>query len=340
MAYFRVMTAQLEKIYALLDRDENWCILINADPDAIASAMALARIIRSRVKSVTLARVNDIARPDNLAMLRYLRVPLVKWRPSMRKKMQKFAIVDSQPHHHPDFAGIDFSIVIDHHPLPEELTQAEFQDIRPKCGATSTMMTEYLYSADIRPGRLLATALQYGIRTDTGTFGRNCTEVDLRAYHWLSRVGDTSLMIRILRSEYLPEWLPYFTRAFETMRPCGRGSFAWIGKVKSSDILVVIADFFLKVHGLRWVAVCGVSGGRVISVFRGGFGNMDLGVVASALFKGLGGGGGHKNMARAEMALADVPDEFRNGLEEFVFQRMIAAEKSQRNAKKALKPEE
>jgi hypothetical protein len=78
----------------------------------------------------------------------------------------------------------------------------------------------------------------------------------------------------------------------------------------------------------------------VISVFRGGFGNMDLGVVASALFKGLGGGGGHKNMARAEMALADVPEEFRNGLEEFVFQRMIAAEKSQRNAKKARKPEE
>ena len=89
MAYFRVMTAQLEKIYALLDRDENWCILINADPDAIGSAMALSRIIRSRVKSVTLARVNDISRPDNLAMLRYLRIPLVKWRPSMRKKMQK-----------------------------------------------------------------------------------------------------------------------------------------------------------------------------------------------------------------------------------------------------------
>ena len=38
--------------------------------------------------------------------------------------------------------------------------------------------------------------------------------------------------------------------------------------------------------------------------------------------------------------LEDVPEEFRNGLEEFVFQRMIAAEKSQRNAKKALKPEE
>jgi len=197
------------------------------------------------------------------------------------------------------------------------------------------MMAEYLYSADIRPGRLLATALQYGIRTDTGTFGRNCTEVDLRAYHWLSRFSDTSLMTRILRSEYLPDWLPYFTRAFDTMRPCGRGSFSWLGRVKSSDILVVIADFFLKVHGLRWVAVCGVSGGRVISVFRGGFGNMDLGAVASCLFGELGGGGGHKNMARAEMALADVPEEEKKELESFVFHRLVAAEKSQRSVKKS-----
>ena len=48
-------------------------------------------------------------------------------------------------------------------------------------------------------------------------------------------------MNRILRSEYMPEWLPYFSRAFETLRPCGRGSYVWLGKVESSDILVVIA---------------------------------------------------------------------------------------------------
>ncbi len=348
MAYFRVLSGQLAQIYSLLDKDEAWCILINADPDAIASAAALARLIRKRVKSVTIARVNDIARPDNLAMIRYLRIPLVKWRPSLRRKMQRYAIVDSQAHHHPEFAGLEYSIVIDHHPLPETPTKAVFQDIRPDYGSVSTMMTEYLYSAGVRPGRLLATALQYGIRTDTGLFGRNCTEVDLRAHHYLSRFGDTALMMRILRSEYLPHWLPYFARAFETLRPCGRGSFAWLGKVESGDILVVVADFFLKVHGLRWVAVCGVSGGRVIAVFRGGYGNMDLGSLAGELFRDLGGGGGHKNMARAEMSLADMPEdvlpegpkarkEQLAALEEFVFQRLSAAQKKpvKKDAKEA-----
>ena len=176
-------------------------------------------------------------------------------------------------------------------------------------------MTEYLYSAGIRPARLLATALQYGIRTDTGTFGRNATEVDMRAYHYLSRFGDASIMNRILRSEYLPEWLPYFTRALETLRPCGRGSYVWLGKVDSSDILVVVADFFLKVHGLRWVAVCGSCAGRIVVVFRGGYGKMDLGAVAAG---------------RAEVALADVPAEERSGLEEYVFGLIYAAAEKRR----------
>ncbi|MGN1038604.1 MAG: bifunctional oligoribonuclease/PAP phosphatase NrnA, partial [Mailhella sp.] len=319
MAYFRVLSSQLAQLQALLSREETWAILITADPDALASAMALHRIIRSKVKSVTIARTNEISRPDNLAMIRYLSIPVIPWKDSLKKKIQRFALVDSQAHHNPAFADIAFSVVIDHHPKPEKSIPAAFEDIRPDYGSVSTMMTEYLYSANIRPARLLATALQYGIRTDTGTFGRSCTEVDLRAYHYLSRFGDAALMNRILRSEYMPQWLPYFSRAFETLRPCGRGSYVWLGRAESSDILVVIADFFLKVHGLRWVAVCGVCAGRVVVIFRGGFGKMDLGSVAQNVFSGIGSGGGHKNMARAEAALTDMPVEAKSGLADYVF---------------------
>ena len=95
---------------------------------------------------------------------------------------------------------------------------------------------------------------------------------------------------------------------------------------------MVVADFFLKVHGLRWVAVCGVSAGRVVVVFRGGYGKMDLGAVASCVFPGIGGGGGHKTMARAEAALVDVPVEARSGLEEYVFQLIYAAAEKRRRA--------
>lgn len=322
MAYFRKLSSHLTTLQSLLKREESWLIMINADPDAIASAMALQRIIRHRVHSVAIARINEVTRPDNLAMLRYLRIPILAWSADLAHHYQRFAIVDSQPHHNPAFSDVHFSVIIDHHPLPDVPYGADFEEIRPNWGATSTMFTEFLYNAEIRPGRRLATALQYGIRTDTNTFGRNCGEVDLRAYHYLSRFADTAQLTRILRSEYLPEWLPYFSRAFENLRPCGKGHMTSLGEVESPDLLVVVADFFLKVHGLRWVAVCGASRGVVVVIFRGGGESIDLGKLAESSFGDVGSAGGHRNMARAEVPVCALCEE---SLDAFVFRRLRAA---------------
>ncbi len=429
MAYFRVLTSQLAHIQSLLCKSDKWLILVNADPDALGSAMALQRIIRKKVKKVDLVRINDISRPDNLAMIRNLRIPVKAFDPEILESYQKFAIVDSQPHHSPLFSDIEFSIVIDHHPLPlpkedskdsvkpskisvldknseknskeqscpllasyekkakstkapsankskallssaknveatstkvpscstlngghcslvdkscihrnlenikekpscphfnphkvnckdsakpqagksnkeELLNPQKMQDIRPDYGATCTMLTEYLYNAHIRPGKHLATALQYGIRTDTGTFGKQSTELDLRAYHYLSRFADQTLLTRIMRSEYLPQWLPYFSRAFDSFRPCGLGHFTYLSNVDSPDILVVIADFFLKVHGLKYVVIAGVYDKQVICIFRGT--DVNLGILAQKAFSDYGSAGGHKTMARAEIPLSKI----------------------------------
>lgn len=306
MSYFRKLTSQIEALEALFQKDASWLIVINADPDAIASAFALRRIMAHKVKSSAIARVNEIRRPDNLAMLRHLRIQIVPWEPHFLTEFQHFAIVDSQPHHHPVFESIPFSLVIDHHPLlPEKPLQATFADVRAEYGATSTLLTEYLYNMRIRPGVRLATALQYGIRTDTGTFGRMSSEVDLRAYHYLNRFADSASLMRILRSEYLAEWLPYFSRAFENLRRCGSGHFTAVGKVSSADVLVVVADFFLKVHGLHFVTVCGVQEQNLVIIFRGD-GSTDLGKLASLAFEAFGSAGGHKAMARAEIDLERI----------------------------------
>ena len=297
--------------------------MINADPDALAAALALSRLIRHRVHSVTIARINEITRPDNLAMIRYLRIPVVKWDSSLSYGFQRYALVDSQPHHHSAFGEVDFAVVIDHHNLPESQSQAAFSEIKPDYGTTSTILTEYLYNAGIRPDKRLATALQYGIRTDTNTFGRESTEVDLRAYHYLDKFANSQLLTRIMRSEYLPEWLPFFSRAFESLRRCGTGYHSLVGKVASGDLLVVVADFFLRVHGLRWVAVCGQVGEEGIVVFRGGgIGSVDLGKLAAEAFAEVGSAGGHKSMARAEFPMQVMQGEDLNS---FTFKRIKAA---------------
>ena len=303
MAFFR-MIPNLQKMLDLFSRDDSWLICINADPDAMASAMALRRIMSRRVKDAQIAKVNTITRPDNLAMVRYTRLDMARLTPEMVSRFQKFAMVDSQPDHHPDFAGIHFSIVIDHHPVSESSKDADYRLVRPEYGSTSTMLTEHLYNLHTRPGKLLATALLFGIKTDTNSFERHCSETDLRAYQYLARFADRTLMNRIIKSEFHANWLKYFATACGNLYDLGSGQFSYVGAVDSGDILVNIADFFMRVYEIRWIAVGGVCEGSVTVVFRSDGIARDAGTQAKRIFGECGSAGGHKTMARAEFPLA------------------------------------
>ncbi|SBW09388.1 DHH family protein [uncultured delta proteobacterium] len=320
MAYFR----KVPKIQEMLDRfssKEDWLILVNADPDAMASAMALKRIMSRRVCEADIARINEITRPDNLAMVQSTHLHMSKFDPAMLSRYDRFAIVDSQPHHSPLFQNVAFSIIIDHHPLPETPAAAPYTDIRPDYGATSTLLTEYLYNLDIRPGKLLATALQYGIKSDTMNFTRKLCDADLRAFQFLARFSDQSMLSRISRSEFHRRWLPFFGMACDNLHAAGTGQFVFIGKVENPDILVVIADFLTRVYEFRWVAVSGVYGGTVVVIYRGD-GSRDIGRLASAQFSDIGSAGGHKALARAEFPASAAGE---GDLELFIFKRVLSS---------------
>ncbi|MDY3810415.1 DHH family phosphoesterase [Desulfovibrio porci] len=306
-----------------LDKDDRWCVMINADPDALASAMALKRLMLHKVHSVDIMRINEVTRPDNLAMIRYLRIPAKPWQPEKAGQFNRFGMVDSQPAHNKAFVGLSYDLIIDHHPLTDltgAVGPAIFCDIRPGVGATSTMMTRFLQALRVRPSPRLATALLYGIRTDTAAFERSGGEDDLRAYQWLSHHADTGLLRRIIRSEYLRAWLPLFSRAFRTLTDCrGGGAHATLNEINSADLLVAIADFFTRVHGLKWIAVSGIVDKTVIVIFRGD-GGRDIGRLADACFYDVGTAGGHRNLGRAEFPLSAVPEGVKPA--DFVQQRL------------------
>ena len=317
--------ARLAPLLELLRRDDSWLIVVNADPDAIASAMALKRLFARRTRTADIVRINEIRRPDNLAMIHDLRIPLLPWAEDLCAAYQCFALVDSQPSHNERFMSIPFSVVIDHHPLDaKQPVTAAYTDIRPEMGATSTILTEYLRALDVRPGGRLATALQYGIRTDTASFTRKATAADLRAYQYLTRYADAAALSRIMQSEYLRSWLKYFSRAFASLHPVGKsGGYSFLGEVETPDLLVVIADFFSRVHGLAWIAVAGVycegsipDDAKIVVIFRGD-GRKDLGKFAHNRMNALGSAGGHRNMARAEFPLRAV--EKGRQIEAFVY---------------------
>lgn len=307
-----------------VSREQRWCILINADPDAMGSASALKRILSIRTRSVDICRINKVTRPDNLAMIRYLRLEIKEWSAELYSQYTHFALVDSQPHHNLIFQQIHFSLVIDHHPLPrpdqKQNPAPTILDVRPEFGATSTILTGYLRGLHIRPSPKLATALLIGIRADTAAFERSGSEEDLIAYQWLSRRTDSQLVRRIVRSEYLRSWLPLFSRAFRNIQDCrGAGAHAWLGEVKHADLLVAIADFFTHVHGLKWIAVSGIVQRTVIVIFRSD-GSRDIGRLSDACFYDIGSAGGHRTMGRAEFPLGAIPTD--GSVTDFIQQRL------------------
>jgi len=310
VALFRQLDEQVEQLLDLFKKDENWLIIINADPDALGSALALRRLMARRVANVGIGQINEIKRPDNLSMIRYLRIPTQKLIPNLAAQFDKFALVDSQPHHNPEFEPFDFSVVIDHHPTSKENpVKADFVDIRPKYGAVCSMMTEYLYNMKIRPAKLLATALMYGIRCDTRTFEREFIDADISAFKYLSKFADPKLMNRISRSEFHLDWMRYFSRAFYNLRRIGQGLFAHCGNVENPDILVIVADFFTRVHNVPWVVVSGMADDKLVCIFRGDGMRRNMGKMAQTLMNGLGSAGGHNQAARAEVNIEELDGE-------------------------------
>lgn len=313
MSYFRKLDSQLAKMQALFERDKKWLIVINADPDALGSAMALKRIMSYRVADVGIAHVNEVTRPDNLSMIRYLNIPTQRLTPAIAEKYDRYAMVDSQPHHHVDFKQFHFSIVLDHHPLVEgKPVEAEYKEIKPEYGSCSTLLTEYLHNLNIRPGKLLATALMYGIKSDTSSFERNFCDVDVKAFRYLSKHADHNLIRKIVRSEFRLEWLDYFSQAFSKLRIKKNGAHIYLGEVDNPDILVILADFFLRIHEIVWATVAGVFGDTLIVIFRSDGVSREvreLGKKADQLFGDVGSAGGHATMARAEVKLDDIPGD-------------------------------
>jgi nanoRNase/pAp phosphatase (c-di-AMP/oligoRNAs hydrolase) len=296
---------KLRRFYDQFSGEDRVLIIINADPDAIASAMAIKRLLWRKTAGVAIASINIIQRPDNIAMIELLGVTLTHVDAIKDGQYNRFIIVDSQPGHHPAFARFNpLHVVIDHHPATD--VKAAYTDIRPCYGATASIMTEYLRAAGIKPSSKLATGLYHAIKTDTSNFERPSLVEDIRAFQFLHHHANIQLARKIEHAEIRPEYLKYFATALQTKRIHGSRIFAHLGSVKNPDVCVLVADFFMRVHSISWSIVSCLCSQKLIIVFRNDGLRKDAGKLAKKAFGSFGSAGGHKGMARAEIPLLNI----------------------------------
>jgi nanoRNase/pAp phosphatase (c-di-AMP/oligoRNAs hydrolase) len=303
-----------KKLFEIVSPDDTVAVLIDADPDAMASALALKRLFWRKVKKTMVFHTNTIKRADNLSLIKLLKIKQQHSRNLNPAEFTKWAIVDSQPHHNEQLSKHRFDIIIDHHPLGRK-SSASLVDIREDYGATCTIMTEYLRAAKIKPSPRLATALFYGIKTDTDNFARATTPSDINAFRYLYQFTNINIIKKIESSEMTRKTLSDFRTALENLTFIKDKAFIHMGKVDNPDILVIMADFFLKMVEATWCIVSGIYGQKLIIIFRNAGFRLDAGKTAQRLFGNWGSAGGHKSAARAEIPLHEIKPRLHNGSE-------------------------
>jgi nanoRNase/pAp phosphatase (c-di-AMP/oligoRNAs hydrolase) len=298
---------KLKRFYDHFSNEDHVLILIDADPDAIASAMAVKRLLWRKTAGVTITHINDIKRPDNITMIQLLDVNLVSIKDIAKECFSRFVLVDSQPNHHEIFSNFPIDAIIDHH--PETAVHVPFSDIRSKYGATASIMTEYLRAAKIKPSSKLAAGLFYAIKTDTNNFVRQTLIEDIRAFQFLYRHANLNIVNKIERSELRLDFLKYFRIALDHKRIRKGRVFVHLGPVINPDVCVLLADFFIKVSSVDWSIVSGLYEDQLIVVCRNDGLRKDAGKVAHKSFMAVGSAGGHKSSARAEIPLKNLEKE-------------------------------
>ena len=299
--------ARLNGLWSIFERSDTVLIVINADPDAIASAMALKRLLSYRVQSVIIGYPNEIRRLNNLTMVERLKIPIERLHTLPVKEFTKKVLVDSQPNHLVCFEKMRFNAVIDHHPVTTGW-DADFIDIRPEYGAASSIMLEYLRAAGIKPSVALATALFYGVKVDTQNFQKQNMQVaDGICFRYLFNIANLNLVRKFELTELRRSELRYFRIALNEVKTSKRRAYVHVGRVGTPDILVIIADFFNRVEGFDWVIVSGIHGEKLVVIFRCDGYRKNAGKLAKSALGQYGPAGGHKEAARAEAPLKNLP---------------------------------
>ncbi len=343
---------RLQQIREALGEAKQLLLLMHndPDPDALASGLALKRLLNEILpdKTVTLAHGGIIGRAENLSMAqvllpKVLRIPITQVE-EVLPRYDAICLVDTQPgagNHLLYTSGFPLdqvAVAIDHHPPRRGQIQAIFHDVRPEIGSCSTILCEYLAAAGIVPDAKLATALFYGIKSDTRGLSRHAGPLDAWAYMNLHGLIDRDLLARIEQAQ-LPA--SYFRNLSYALAHANRyrclseatpvqptqvddrvdeagSSFAdgdgcqgdvvisILGKMERPDMAAEVADLLLRLDGVRWVICLGTFESRVVISVRNEGPGGHAGRLVRLIVGKTGTAGGHESMAGGRILMPDA----------------------------------
>ncbi len=290
----------------------------NPDPDALASALSMKHLCDSMGHTSTIVHGGMIEHQQNRAMVKLLKMSIRKlildW--EIEDLLKDSDIVICVDFSHPGANNVLPEkcvphIVIDHHPS-EERPAGDVILVRSEFAATSSLIASLLMNSGIEMNSEVATALAFGIRTDTLGFTRSFNAVDLRALSWLGAWIDWDLMRSFESPPRSQEVLSIFKQALTDADLEDGLMLVPISEMADRDALSQVADFLLPTEGVKIVVTYGVRMSKVILSVRSNDDSINVGKLLANTFE-KGSAGGHKALAGGQIPFDELgcesPDE-------------------------------
>lgn len=263
------------------------------DPDAIGSALAHQRICESLGVPATIGHVLPVSHRENRALCKLLGINMLQVvDETTLAPFHYLSLVDSSSPE-PSITlppQLELLTIVDHHRGPMRL-EPRFADIRSGIGASCSIYAEYLHNglaplsgAGADDSRV-ATALLFGIQTDTDDFALATTADFLAAAH-VRPFCDAQILRQVGRRTVSAATMTVLWRALSNLVVVRDFAMAGVGKVAPGDrdSIAVAADYIHRREDIDTVLLFGIVGDRIDGSLRTNSPSVDPAVFLKSAF--------------------------------------------------------
>ncbi len=278
------------------------------DPDAIASAYGLQKLLETQGIPATLCyegRIDKLSASKMLEAFGIRMVPYDRLRASMTP--QDYIIcVDAQKlsGNITDFIG-DEVACIDHHPVFVPM-EYRYQDIR-QTGACATLIAGYFQELGLEPDPDTAAALLYGLKMDTLQFTRGVTGTDIEMFEFLFRFCHREKLARLERNNMEFRDLKAYGAAIENIQIYDKVGFSYVPFSCPDALIAILSDFILALVEVEVAVVFSRREDGMKFSVRSEVPEVHAGSLIRQALQDIGSGGGHAAMAGGMILPEQLP---------------------------------
>jgi len=295
----------------------------NPDPDAIASGWGVCWLIQEKLgKPARLIGGGVIVRAENRHMVKLLAPPIELTDVLEVDERTATVLVDcssTMSNHLLSECGIQPIAVIDHHQIESPRPRVAFRDIRPRVAASATIVASYLKEQHLVPPSGLATAMLYGIHTETQGSETHYTPLDRRIVTWLVKFADPGKLAEIENAPLTREYFSDLVLALQSAFIYDEAVICFLPRAAGPETVGEVADLLSRCEGVQKVLCGAVVADELFVSVRTGRDGGNAAELVRKMLDGIGLSGGHEHRAggkirlpHATLAGGQLTDELHN----------------------------